>query len=57
MKTIGNNLLDDLGFLIASGMIHTALENTAAVAMSSNSDTICPNSIEDELRRVSYGIA
>ena len=35
-------------------MIHAALENAAAVAMSTDSYTISPNCIEDELSLISH---
>ena len=37
-------------------MVYATLQNTAAVTVGSNNNTIGANSIEDELREMSYHV-
>lgn len=49
MEGVGGNLADELGFLRTGCMIDTALQDTAAVTMGPNGNTIGSDSVEDEL--------
>jgi len=49
MKSVVRDVLYELGFLLSRRMIDAALEDATAMTMSPNHDTICADSIEDEL--------
>ena len=49
MKSVVRDVLYELGFLLSRSMIDAALEDATAMTMSPNYDTICADSIEDEL--------
>lgn len=46
---VGSYLANELGLLKASGMVDAALQDTAAVTMSSHCNAVNANSVEDEL--------
>ena len=46
---VGSDLANELGLLKTSGMVDAALQDTAAVTMSSHCNAISADSIKDEL--------
>ena len=49
METIGGDLANELNFLEARSVINAPLENAASVTVSTDSDAVRTNRIEDEL--------
>lgn len=48
-KSIGRDLANKLGFLMARGVINTALQDAASMPVSSDDYTIVANRVEDKL--------
>ena len=49
MEGTVSDLADELGFLMASGVVYTALQHATAVTMGSNRNAIGANGIKNEL--------
>ena len=49
MEGTVSDLADELGFLMASGVVYAALQHTTTVTMGSNRHAIGANGIKDEL--------
>lgn len=49
MKTVGGDLANELNFLKPGSMVNAPLENAASVTVSTDSDAVRTNRIEDEL--------
>ena len=49
METVGGDLANELNFLEPRSMINAPLENAASVTVSTDSDAVRTNRIEDEL--------
>ena len=49
-ECIVGDFIDELGALMIRGMVDARLQNTTAVTMSSNFNTVCRNGVINELR-------
>lgn len=49
MEGAVSDLADEIGFLVARGVVYTTLQHATAMTMSSNRHAISANSIKDEL--------